>query len=322
MGHSKLGNTKIISSSITKEQLESTNIDDKVTLLREYTHTKIPDNIRLITLYNQNQTTNTNTTRLLHWAIKNIGSKKFKTCINNLFDYSTQNQKVENICVFKKIIVTNFLIYVLNKKSIRKSFDLDYMVKQLHPTLSIETIKQIYDLYQAKISLNNSKVWSSNHLISLFNYDFISEEIIELVLNETKINIQIYKPGNYAKFMVFDDLVYFKIKDNFHIYKSGIFDLESYENADCLIWKQISLLDYKQTNKNNLTEEKYFLNQAYNSRSQLNINEKFNRFYSLGCIFNKLKSGTFIIPSCGVIDKTFLSHLEKIGIDLDMVGYY
>lgn len=122
--------------------------------------------------------------------------------------------------------------------------------------------------------------------------------------------------------MVFDDLVYFKIKDNFHIYKSGIFDLESYENADCLIWKQISLLDYKQTNKNNLTEEKYFLNQAYNSRSQLNINEKFNRFYSLGCIFNKLKSGTFIIPSCGVIDKTFLSHLEKIGIDLDMVGYY
>ncbi len=89
MGHSKLGNTKIISSSITKEQLESTNIDDKVTLLREYTHTKIPDNIRLITLYNQNQTTNTNTTRLLHWAIKNIGSEKFKAHINNLFDYST-----------------------------------------------------------------------------------------------------------------------------------------------------------------------------------------------------------------------------------------
>ncbi len=320
-GHSKIGNPSIITSNINKTEIENMDITKLQSLLEQYLYTYIPEGLRLITLYKTDQTTNMNTTELVHRAIKNIGSEKFSEYINILFDYSDQIKKVENICNFKKLLVSNFLIYSLNKNSKSKLYDIKFFNQMLYPMLSINTIQNIWNAYAKTISNNACKVWSKSYLISLFKFDFIDEHLIDIILNETKINLQIYKPGDKAKYMQFDDLVFFKSHDSYQICYSGLYPLESYYTFNSIIWKVISKQNFKQTNVDNLSEEKYFLKEAFGSRSIINVTNKFERIYSLDTIFSKIGQGTFIIPSCGVINKSFVEFIEKLEIDKKTLGY-
>jgi hypothetical protein len=317
-GHSSIGNPSIINSSLTKSQIDILEIDQIKNLCEKYLYTTIPEGIRLITLYNLDQTTNINTTELLQRAIKNIGPEKFSEYIRILFDYSDPNKKVENINQFKKLLVSNFLFYSLNKNSKSKSYDINFFIKKLFPILSHKTISEIHISYQKTIttnSTNSTKAWTNSYLISLFKFDFINDQLIDMILDETKINLQIFKSGDKANYMYFDDLVFFKSSDFYRICYSGLYTLESYNNLDSIIWKIISKQQYKQTNITNLSDENYFLKEAYGSRSDLNIKNKFNRFYSLDSMFDKIGSGTFIIPSCGVINKILLNFIDSLEID-------
>lgn len=53
-----------------------------------------------------------------------------------------------------------------------------------------------------------------------------------MVLEETKINISVYKPCDIIKFMNFDELSVFNVNDSYSIYSSGIDLVDNYKTKN------------------------------------------------------------------------------------------
>lgn len=191
IGHSSFGNPSIT---------ELTKIPDELAEFDRYMYVKIPDKFQIITLCNFNESTNTRTTRLLFGAMKNMID--FNQEITNLMNYSDSVSKTTNILVFSRVLVSNFLIWSLKSKPLSKLT----IKSSLQSMFSIDLIEKIIESWELFTSSRKSeKAWTAQGFITkLHNFDFITGEIIDLVLHETKINISIYKPGDIIKWMNFD----------------------------------------------------------------------------------------------------------------------
>ena len=284
-GHSTIGNPKIAESKIA-------DID-------QYLYIKIPFGYQIITLCQFGQPTTTNTTEFLFRALKQ--SHNIKAVLQQLFTYSNQAEKKVNIENFSKYLVSNFLVNSIGHiENTKQNF-----IQALKFIISNELILKIWDSYQKQV-FNGKKqnAWTGSHLKTLLSFDFITKDIIDLVLIENKITINIYIEGDQMNWMNFDDLNVFDCASHLTIYRSGIFDLSDWVRFSSQIWKII----IKETALGLGYQEKIQL--ASESRSLINVANQMSRYYSLNTIFSTLSGGTYIIPSCGTLDKTFVDLIQ------------
>jgi hypothetical protein len=280
----------------------------------------IPKNFQIITFCNFNDKTNTKTTWLLFRALKNITN--LKEHIDNLFNYSDCDQKNKNILAFSRVLVSNFLIWSLGKKQISDQT----FFQTLKPILSDELIGRIVGIWKS-FSLNNKlhSAWSSKNsgfITKLYQFDFITDELIDMVLQETKINISVYKTGEVMKFMNFDELSVFENSDNFTFYNSGIFEINDYTSKSSPIYQILDKSKFIEIKKENESDEITKMRIALKARSQISIEKKFPRYFNIQTFFEKFDGGTFIIPSCGTINNQFNTFFDLHLIDKTIISFF
>jgi hypothetical protein len=285
-GHSSIGNPEIVKS-------KSVNID-------QYLYTTLPAGYQIITLCQFGQSTTTKTTEFLFRALKQ--SHNIKAILQQLFTYSNQNEKNVNIEIFSKYLVSNFLVNSIGHvEKTKQNF-----IQSLKLIISNELISKIWESYQKQV-LNGKKqnAWTGSHLTTLFSFDFITKDIIDLILSEIKITINIYIEGDQMNWMNFDDLNVFQCASQLTIYRSGIFNLFDWVQFNSQIWKTI----ITPFNKNMLGDQEK-IQLARDSRSSINVDNKIPRHYSLNTIFSTLFCGTYIIPSCGILHETIVDLIQ------------
>ena len=301
-GHSTIG-------SPTITELFESNKTPTIQQIEEYYYLEVPPNYQFITLYQPNQPTYINTTILLFRAIKQI--ENFGEVIRKLFDYQTQEQKISNIKKFDHILVSNFLINSLNlgQKNIEN------FTQRLSPIISKPLIDKIYQKYINYMDDNRLKnPWSGqNYISNLFTFGFISDEIVQDVLREVNIDVNIYKSGEKIRYMNFDDLAVFEQNLKLYVYISGIYQYQDYKNLESILWKRIDMIEIDKLKINNPTTYKILVSK--DSRSKINQANNLPRFYNLETIFGKLPGGTYIIPSCGKINRIFSQTIVNNGYE-------
>lgn len=309
IGHSSFGSYSI--SRLNKIPVDMTE-------LNEFMYVKIPENFRIITLCNFMEKTTPKTTALLFGAIKSLSD--FQQIINELFSYHNSVEKTEKILAFSRVLVSNFLIWSLGEKEISVQ-TLNSSLKFMFSDSIIQKIADSWKLFSSKEKL--TKAWTTQGFITkLRKFDFITEEIIDLILNETKINISVYKSGDVMKFMNFDELSVFKNSDNVTIYNSGFHQVENYMVKKSPIHKILSKETFEGLKKAGESEESIKLRLAWEARSDISIEKKFPRFFNMNMIWEKFDSGTFIIPSCGTINAVFDKFFETNSIDKSQLDFF
>lgn len=300
VGHSSFGNP----------QISQTTIPSDLSDLNRYMYITIPDNFRIITLCNFGKHTTTRTTTLMFGALKNITD--FKQLVTNMFDYTDDLQKSRNILVFSKNLVSNFLVWSLGQKQISGKNIFDCLKTYLSKSV-IEKIIDSWKLFSARAK--PEKAWSSSGFLSkLYQFDFITEEIVDLVLVETKINVSIYKSGDRMKFMNFDELSTFFISNNLTIFNSGIFTVDDYKSTS-QICQTFTKEQFEALKKPGETFEQTKIRIVFSMRSRISVEKNFPRFFNMNSLFEKFEGGTFIIPSCGTINKDFNQFFDTYSLD-------
>lgn len=307
-GHSSFGDPNIAKHSFTDGSS-----------LEPFMYIQIPENFRIVTMCNFGQTTNTKTTALFSRAVRLI--KDFNQVIEQLFDYDNLEQKNSNITNFSKILVSNFLIWSLSKKQL--SPNNFYSSLKMLPRDIIDKIIESWQMF-SNSDEKPTKAWSSNanYLTKLHSFDFITEEIIQMVLTDVKINISVYKSDDIMKLMCFDDLCFFEHPEIFSIFRSGFFSLQDYQSLKSLVFQTMTKPQFEASRKMNEREETTKMRLAFKSRSQINVEKKFPRFFVTKKIFESFESGTFIIPSCGIVNKTFAEFFETNNISTDSLDFF
>lgn len=307
VGHSSFGNPKISLATIPSDLSD----------LNQYMYITIPENFRIITLCNFGEHTNTKTTNLMFGALKKISD--FNQVVDDLFDYTDDLQKSRNILVFSKNMVSNFLVWSLGQKQISGKNISDSLI----PYLSESVIEKIIDSWKLFSSrAKPEKAWSSSGFLSkLYQFDFITEEIVDLVLIETKINVSVYKPGDRIKFMNFDELSSFFISNKLTIFNSGIFTIDDYKSKS-QICQTFTKEQFEVLKKSGETFEQTKMRIAFSMRSHISVENNFPRFFNMNSLFEKFEGGTFIIPSCGTINQTFNKFFDTHTLDRTAFDFF
>ena len=309
IGHSSFGSPKI-------SQLNT--IPSDLSELNQYMWIKIPDNFTIITFCSFKEKTNVKTTNLLFGAMKN--SSNFSHHVKELLNYHDISEKQKNIMGFSRVLVSNFLIWIFGKKTISDQT----IYSCLKPMFSENLIQKIKESWETfAIKEKSVKAWSTGGFIAkLHQFDFITEDIIDLVLEETKINISVYKPGDMMKFMNFDELSVFNENNSYSIYSSGIDLVDNYKTKNSPIHKKIKKELFNSIKKPEESDEMVKLRVALEARSNISIERKFPRYFDLTTIFDKFDSGTFIIPSCGSISIWFEKFFDTNSIDTSQIDFF